>query len=360
MPAIRECPGGHNLERWRNRVTTLRCDGPCGLGLKELAWRWSCGLCDYDICETCSDAMCTAPPPSATPTATCRSVPIAAAATIASKPAPRSASVGPMRPPSEPTPAPATAAAVERPSPAWMPPDETPVLGTARDGPYTSSIYMAPGLDSVKRHLDVAWSGSSSSEHAAPAPKKQRSKTGLTTPQLAEPDPYEGEELLAPKVASAAARLPVHGKDQDDADKDASSASSCWSKPHMDAKLPSLAIDPESGAPPSLLEGLPPLEWLNLPPGAAAHMQTRREWLQHLLTDEVERASRAATTGEVSAFEAACGVCTAEPLPPKRAAAMMAATLHKFEEERAELVRCELIEIQALQALQALQAAGGH
>ena len=39
---------------------------------------------------------------------------------------------------------------------------------------------------------------------------------------------------------------------------------------------------------------------------------------------------------------------------------MMAATLHKFEEERAELVRCELIEIQALQALQALQAAGGH
>ena len=141
--------------------------------------------------------------------------------------------------------------------------------------------------------------------------------------------------------------------DQDDADQDASSASSCWSKPHMDAKLPSLAIDPESGAPPSLLEGLPPLEWLNLPPVAAAHMQTRREWLQHLLTDEVERASRAATTGEVSAFEAARGVCTAEPLPPKRAAAMMAATLHKFEEERAELVRCELIEIQALQALQA-------
>ena len=55
----------------------------------------------------------------------------------------------------------------------------------------------------------------------------------------------------------------------------------------------------------------------------------------------------------MSAFEAACGVKPEEPLPPKRAAALMAATLFKFEEERAELVRCELIEIEALQALAA-------
>lgn len=262
-----------------------------------------------------------------------------------------------MRPPAEPSSTSAPAKKLppeEKPSPAWMPPEETPVLGTARDGPYSSSIYMAPGLDSVKRHLDVAWSSSSSSEHSAPAPKKQRSKTGLATPQPAEPDPYEGEELLAPKVANAAARLPVHSKEGEHDDPSASSSDP--SRSHMDAKLPSLSIDPDSGAPPSLLEGLPPLQLLNLPPSAAARMQARREWLQQLLGEEMERAQRAATTGQISAFEAACGVPAAEPLPPKRAAAMMSATLHKFEEERAELIRCELIEIQALQALQAAEA----
>ena len=66
------------------------------------------------------------------------------------------------------------------------------------------------------------------------------------TPQPSEPDPYEGQELLAPKVANAAARLPVYGKDGEH--DDPSTSSSDWSRSHMDAKMPSLSIDPESGA----------------------------------------------------------------------------------------------------------------
>lgn len=347
MKSNRECPGGHNLERWRNRVTTLRCDGPCGLGLKELSWRWSCGLCDYDICEACSDTMCRTASRSATPAASCRSAQAngtsATAATTTKPAAPASASL--RRPPEPKAPA-----GEEQASPGRMGSEETPVLGTAREGLYSSSVYMAPGLESVKRHLDVAWSGGPS---AGTAHKKQRSKTNLSSqpPQPPPaPDPYEGQELLAPKIASAAAQLSLRGTPVD-ADVDPSVPLN-WSRPHIDAKLPPLSVD-ENGGAPSLLEGLPPLQLLNLPPAAAARMLSRREWLQQLLAEEVDRANRAATTGGVSAFEAACGVKPEEPLPPKRAAALMAATLFKFEEERAELVRCELIEIEALQALAA-------
>ena len=32
---MRECPGGHELTRWRNRIATLSCDGACSRKLKE-------------------------------------------------------------------------------------------------------------------------------------------------------------------------------------------------------------------------------------------------------------------------------------------------------------------------------------
>ena len=49
------CPAGHDLERWLNRTSTLRCDGGCGEPLCVREWRWSCTLCDYDVCEGCVD-----------------------------------------------------------------------------------------------------------------------------------------------------------------------------------------------------------------------------------------------------------------------------------------------------------------
>ena len=32
-------------------TSTLRCDGVCGEPLSVRAWRWSCTLCDYDVCR---------------------------------------------------------------------------------------------------------------------------------------------------------------------------------------------------------------------------------------------------------------------------------------------------------------------
>eukprot|EP00900_Chrysochromulina_parva_P001339 jgi/Chrpa1/11205/Chrysochromulina_OHIO_Genome00018806-RA len=52
MP-IAECDAGHELNRWRNRCSTLRCDGGCGKGLEMREWRWSCTICDFDVCPSC-------------------------------------------------------------------------------------------------------------------------------------------------------------------------------------------------------------------------------------------------------------------------------------------------------------------
>ena len=54
---MRECPRGHELTRWRTRVSTLRCDGACGLALVEGGWRYSCTVCDYDVCEGCTKVV---------------------------------------------------------------------------------------------------------------------------------------------------------------------------------------------------------------------------------------------------------------------------------------------------------------
>lgn len=223
------------------------------------------------------------------------------------------------------------------PSPAWAPPEETPSLGTARDGGAASCLYMAPALDSVKRHLGDAFPSGGSSASASAAPKKQRSKLIGTQPPLS----ASGAELLVPKLLGAAASLPVHGRDDDPVDERL--------KPHIEARLPSLSLT-DGGAPPSVLDGLPELEGLNLPTATATRMQERRAWLQRLLLDELARAQRAASTGAASAFELACGLQPSEPLPPRAAAAMFSATLHKFEVERDALVNAERIEIEALQA----------
>ena len=56
-----ECPAGHELTRWRNRTSTLRCDGLCGKGLAIGEFRWTCTPCDYDVCESCAEWKLPAP-----------------------------------------------------------------------------------------------------------------------------------------------------------------------------------------------------------------------------------------------------------------------------------------------------------
>ena len=55
MLALAECPAGHELARWKNRCSTLKCDGGCNKPLVQGEFRWSCTLCDYDTCQTCYD-----------------------------------------------------------------------------------------------------------------------------------------------------------------------------------------------------------------------------------------------------------------------------------------------------------------
>ena len=54
-----ECPCGHTLSRWRNRAPNLVCDGGAcdGPTIAIRAWRWSCSLCDYDVCEVCASSL---------------------------------------------------------------------------------------------------------------------------------------------------------------------------------------------------------------------------------------------------------------------------------------------------------------
>lgn len=202
---------------------------------------------------------------------------------------------------------------------------------------------MAPGLDSVKRHLDGGvFPASSSSDVPASAPKKSRSKLASAAASAAMAAP---QSALTARVGAAAAKLPVRS------DLEGSSDDQAISKAHAEAQLPPLTLDGPNGVP-NLLESLPPLSWLNLPTDAQVRMKSRREWLQRLMQDELARTQREATTGAASAFESACGVPQSEPLPPPVAANRLAATVRKFEQERGQLVRTELLEIEALRAMQ--------
>ncbi|KAL1515678.1 hypothetical protein AB1Y20_002295 [Prymnesium parvum] len=53
-----KCPSLHRLSRCRNRVPNLVCDGRCGRGrIAVYSWRWSCDLCDFDVCEECATQL---------------------------------------------------------------------------------------------------------------------------------------------------------------------------------------------------------------------------------------------------------------------------------------------------------------
>ena len=135
---MRECPGGHELTRWRNRIATLSCDGACSRKLKEGDFRWSCNLCDFDICETCvaPEIVCK-PVRSTTPL-----VPVPTRA--ASNPGPTLQSCRP--------PAPRTKKITEGTPVAGA--AFTPALTTGVAGINTASLVEgSSGLESIKRDL---------------------------------------------------------------------------------------------------------------------------------------------------------------------------------------------------------------
>jgi hypothetical protein len=64
----RECPSGHKLE-WHRRsgksahVRAARCDGGCRSDLQTNTPRWSCAVCDFDLCAVCGGGLAVSPQP---------------------------------------------------------------------------------------------------------------------------------------------------------------------------------------------------------------------------------------------------------------------------------------------------------
>ena len=291
MECERECPAGHNLVRWRNRPQSqLRCDGLCGEKLHEGAWRWSCALCDFDVCETCVDKIVTTR--SETPLCPPAQARVTAPASAANS-APSRPPAGRKQQDANFTGAAATA-------------QGTPAVGTA-----------AQSLDSVKRDLDNAFPGSGSSA----LPLRPHSKS------VRLPASEQGE--LGLRIAGASASL-----------------SQTLGGPAAEAvaQLPRLELEADGSAP-SFFAALPALTSLGLPTAVLGSMIGRREWMQELLASEIARAKSAAR-GEVSTLEAACGV--APPEQQQSESAACAAVLRKFEHERGQIVAAELHEIDAL------------
>jgi hypothetical protein len=350
-----ECPAGHTLARWRNRVTTLRCDGPCGQGLSECSWRWSCSLCDYDICDKCADGLLLAK--SSSPDAAEKPVAVVLSATAVGVPHPpssaiktgaksrshqsSSAAAATPAPAPAPTPAPASAwapAPTPVPAKAEEAKEVTPALGTGRD---SSWIYSAPNLGSVKRDLDVVFPGSA-------APSKRKSSNLSRTPR---PRPSECvDEQLVMRVVAASASLPRHGAEDDDEEEAEGAVGALRRlKPRQHYGSPG-ALPKLGSESPSVLVGLPELSALLLPESVRARLQGRRAWLQHLLETELEREQRVAS-GQPTGLEEACGVPAGAPVSAEAATVARTAVLKKFERERHEMVRAELLEIETLHAM---------
>lgn len=313
-----ECPAGHDLSRWRNRAgSLLRCDGLCNEPLCEGTWRWSCTLCDFDVCEVCVETL----RPSS-----CRSQTPICPTIAPSKPAPSS------KPAPKALRAPAAHGAKGTPllnsGVACTPSLVTGEGGPGRGLPHESAIYASQSLASVKRDLDEAFPGSGGSSAAARPPPKARLPRAELEPR--------GE--LGLRIAGAAAALPK----SEHRDGDAAEAV---------ARLPSLCLESD-GTCPSLFGSLSPLEPLGLPPAVESRLLSRRAWLQALFDDELGRAHRNAR-GAPSALELACGAPMAgnTPLPAAAAAMAVASVLLKFEAERGEVVASELLEIGVFQGM---------
>ena len=306
-----DCPAGHELSRWRNRIATLKCDGACGAKLSEGTFRWSCNLCDFDICDNCVapdfSLLLKPTPRSSTPLV---AAPSRTAAPLARQPACRPSAPSAAR--NAPGATPSAGAA------------STPALATGMGNNNLSALlHASQGLESVKRDLSEL-PGS-----ARPAKTSRASVSRVSSGEAA---------ALGFLLSGASAQLPRH-------ERPGGAAAEAV------AMLPSLAIDEASGAPPALFDALPPLAPIGLPLPVETRMLGRREWLQELLGDELSRAVRA-SCGEPSALELACGVPRDDAPVPARATAMgVAAVLLKFEHERASVLASELTEIYSLQAM---------
>ena len=352
MDSERECPAGHVLTKWRNRNSTLRCDGECGEPLNEGSWRWSCAICDHDLCVNCADNLLTkqqkarapfCPPVVSEPVP----APPPAASTAAKPPRAKATNNGKATAGVSRTPFPGAPAAAE----------ETPSMGTARD---TSGIYTAPVLDSVKRDLDGAFpAGSAAAAAAASNKRQQRAQSRRQQLDESEPalDQAEIETNYAALVKASRCGLPRYDDDgEEDAETDHAYQQSMLPSltpqklliqaalTEASVLLPHITLD-EKGKAPNLLSGLPPLQALRLPPPIESRMLSRRAWLQSLLQDELAREARF-RSGHLSAFDLATGVTVhAAETPDSRAQSV----LTKFHTFRSNLLREELLEIETLQ-----------
>jgi hypothetical protein len=269
-----KCAAGHTLIRWRNRTKTLRCDGACGKRLGEGSYRWSCKLCDFDVCEEC----CVCPsvllnaPGSATPQlSSCRS---GTAAVSERAPAPF------IRPPSRPCATPTIAGA----------PVGTPLVEDtgAATGQGASLLCALTGLASVKRDLDDAFPGSADSAPSdSPLAAAPRAPLTDGKPAAARAAHVEAG-TIGLRLAGVSAKMARHQRPR-------AAAAGQW------LSLPCLELQ-KSGGSPDLFAALPPLVGLGLPAPVSSRMFFRRAWLQRLLEDELGRVERA-VRGELSALE---------------------------------------------------------
>ena len=258
-----ECPCGHTLSRWRNRAPNLVCDGGhCdGHGISIRAWRWSCSLCDYDVCETCASVLALKREGLCKPISTENELPAAAAADE------------PEEAPEEPPPRPKPPLVAETSTPdAGKLAAVSPAVGTGRD---TSWLYMPQqSLDSIRKDLQFR-----------PSESKVHKPSSLRLPS--------GAAVAESLGLRDGICLPVH---------------------EADAHCASLAALPEfqpDDATPALLpaDAVPDLSALGLPAIEQARLEARREQLRRLFELEVAREVRAAP----SAFESACCVCEIAP-----------------------------------------------
>lgn len=320
-----ECPRGHLLSRWRNRSATLICDGVCGQGpIGRGAWRWSCTVCDYDICEVCADGDSKSLVKQAS-SDNCMLLNIDQTHhdTLGS---PSSNEKGDQLVPEGPLSSGSNEQeAITNLDIDMLPPDKHVAYTPA--GPLTSKcvtlspvvetshelgwLYMVPGsLDSVRKGLEFRSSGG-----------KGHKQSSLRRAYC----PTDGTAFIDAFGLRDGLCLPVHEPDD------------------YYGPLPDITLIPHQ-PPPALLppQSVPDLTQFAMPTLELERMLARREHLQHVFELEVARQTRAAM-GVPSAFEVACGLHSSpnHPFDLKELA-------FKFQQAREEILYLEQMEVEAI------------
>eukprot|EP00966_Prymnesium_polylepis_P326654 7382555-Prymnesium_polylepis.1 len=244
------CAAGHTLSRWRNRAPNLVCDGSCDQGpIAIRAWRWSCSLCDYDICEECANLLilCEVKHPKEGPTPSMSkqvsaesSSPVACATCDddgAAKPVPQ-----PTAPPSAHAP---PGGAAGTPDLGGKALSGSPAVGTGHE---PSGPYVAPPgvLDSIRKDLSFRPSDNKPAKQSALRPAAPTAQDIAMAEALGL---REGLRLAVHEPQSPLAALPEPGAGE--------------AAPHL---LPTAGVLDLSAC-----------GSLGLPPAEAARMQARRD-----------------------------------------------------------------------------------